>query len=141
MDAGRYADARESLLAAEEIFQHPSLSLRIAIAEAQMGRCADALARYSTLQNLLENRELPESVAAGLPGLGDSVDACDPRGQLQLTCEPDQPFVVTLDGMVHQLSPEGDLLWEEQVHDRAIHDIAVDPGRYDTFPDAWADQL
>jgi hypothetical protein len=84
MDAGRYADARESLLNAEEIFQHPSLSLRIAIAEAQMGRCADALARHSTLENM----ELPESVAAGLPGLGDSVDACDPRGRLQLTCEP-----------------------------------------------------
>ena len=85
MDAQRYEEARHAFLAAEEIFQHPALSLRIAQAEVSSGRCTSAAARHGALRDA---GNLPPENAAELDALADDLRRCVPLGRLHVSCSP-----------------------------------------------------
>lgn len=89
-----FEEAIDVLTEAEEIFEHPTLSVRIAHASVESGRCEAAKQR---LQGLRQS-SLPDDVEARLAGLERDVDQCVSQGTVIVDCSPSQARLRLNDG-------------------------------------------
>ncbi len=88
-DDGEFDEAIDILLKAEEIFEHPTLSLRITEASAEAGHCGEADQRLAQLRE----GSPPDDVESRLDSLTEVVSGCVSTGTVVVDCTPSQAEV------------------------------------------------
>ena len=83
-DAEEFDEAIEVLTEAEAIFEHPTLSIRIAMATAQVGQCGPAERRLRSLRR----SDLPTELETRMAELDTLVRRCVSTGTVTADCSP-----------------------------------------------------